>query len=191
MACQVLYVAHTGDSGAVMACAAFDLQFPLRLTADHKPNRPDEHARIQDAGGNIDEARDRVVSDPKPHNHRVTLLNMSRCAPADVHTETLVLFLQDWQSQPRGQRAHRRMPAATIVCILPWTSCMPHTATVPLQRVAARWVSGYDQASPYSALKLYTNVHTWRQEWLNKILPAAEHVRRMLSGSFNRSRAEC
>lgn len=78
VAWQVLYVAHTGDSGAVMACTSFDVHFPLRLTSDHKPNRPDEHARIQDAGGNIDERRDRVVSDPKPHNNRVTLLNMSR-----------------------------------------------------------------------------------------------------------------
>ena len=80
VAWQVLYVAHTGDSGAVMACTSFDVHFPLRLTSDHKPNRPDEHARINHAGGNIDERRDRVVSDPKPHNNRVTLLNMSRCA---------------------------------------------------------------------------------------------------------------
>jgi serine/threonine protein phosphatase PrpC len=36
---QVLYVAHAGDSGAVMACTSFSLSFPLRLTADHKPNR--------------------------------------------------------------------------------------------------------------------------------------------------------
>ena len=35
----MLYVAHAGDSGAVMACSSFDLSFPLRLTADHKPNR--------------------------------------------------------------------------------------------------------------------------------------------------------
>ncbi len=80
VAWQVLYVAHTGDSGAVMACTSFDVHFPLRLTSDHKPNRPDEHARIHHAGGNIDERRDRVVSDPKPHNNRITLLNMSRCA---------------------------------------------------------------------------------------------------------------
>ena len=36
---QVLYVAHAGDSGAIMACTSFSLSFPLRLTADHKPNR--------------------------------------------------------------------------------------------------------------------------------------------------------
>ena len=36
---QVLYIAHAGDSGAVMACTSFSLSFPLRLTADHKPNR--------------------------------------------------------------------------------------------------------------------------------------------------------
>lgn len=44
---QVMYVAHCGDSGAVMACTSYDLHFPLRLTTDHKPNRADEHARIQ------------------------------------------------------------------------------------------------------------------------------------------------
>jgi serine/threonine protein phosphatase PrpC len=77
---QVLYVAHVGDSGAVMACSSFDLHFPLRLTTDHKPNRPDEHARISDVGGAIDEQHNRVVSEPKPHNGRVTLLSMSRCA---------------------------------------------------------------------------------------------------------------
>ncbi len=78
---QVLYVAHVGDSAAVMACTAYNLHFPLRLTTDHKPNRPDEHARISDAGGAIDERHNRVVSEPKPHNGRVTLLSMSRCRP--------------------------------------------------------------------------------------------------------------
>ncbi|EIE26090.1 protein serine/threonine phosphatase 2C [Coccomyxa subellipsoidea C-169] len=76
---HVLYLAHVGDSGAVMVCTAYDLHFPLRLTTDHKPNRPDEHARIAGAGGAIDERHNRVVSEPKPHNGRVTLLSMSRC----------------------------------------------------------------------------------------------------------------
>lgn len=78
----MLYLAHVGDSGAVMACTAYDLHFPLRLTTDHKPNRPDEHARIAGAGGAIDERHNRVVSEPKSHNGRVTLLSMSRCAHA-------------------------------------------------------------------------------------------------------------
>ena len=73
-----MYIAHCGDSGAVMACTSYDLHFPLRLTTDHKPNRADEHARIQAANGNIDEQHNRVVSEPKPHNGRVTLLSMSR-----------------------------------------------------------------------------------------------------------------
>ncbi|CAL5218369.1 g37 [Coccomyxa viridis] len=76
---HVMYIAHCGDSGAVMACTSYDLHFPLRLTTDHKPNRADEHARIQAANGNIDEKHNRVVSEPKPHNGRVTLLSMSRC----------------------------------------------------------------------------------------------------------------
>jgi hypothetical protein len=75
---QVLYVAHVGDSGAVMACKSYDISFPLRLTKDHKPNRPDEHARIKHAGGRIDEGRNRVYQE-KPHNNRITLLSMSRC----------------------------------------------------------------------------------------------------------------
>ena len=77
-ALQVMYIAHCGDSGAVMACTSYDLHFPLRLTTDHKPNRADEHARIQAANGNVDEQHNRVVSEPKPHNGRVTLLSMSR-----------------------------------------------------------------------------------------------------------------
>lgn len=70
-------MAHAGDSGAIMACSSYDLLFPLRLTSDHKPNRPDEHARITRAGGGIDEERDRVVQ-MKPFDKRVTMLNMSR-----------------------------------------------------------------------------------------------------------------
>lgn len=93
-AMQVMYIAHCGDSGAVMACTSYDLHFPLRLTTDHKPNRADEHARIQAANGNIDEQHNRVVSEPKPHNGRVTLLSMSRyCSNAQ-------LLL--WLSMPAG-----------------------------------------------------------------------------------------
>ena len=81
-----MYIAHCGDSGAVMACTSYDLHFPLRLTTDHKPNRADEHARIQAANGNIDEQHNRVVSEPKPHNGRVTLLSMSRwVCDSDLH----------------------------------------------------------------------------------------------------------
>jgi hypothetical protein len=39
---QVLYVAHAGDSRAVLASDGE----ALRLTADHKPDRPDECARV-------------------------------------------------------------------------------------------------------------------------------------------------
>lgn len=75
---QKLYVAHTGDSGAVLACTASELEFPLRLTTDHKPNRPDERERIEKSGGLVDERRNRVVSTPKKETNRVTMLNMSR-----------------------------------------------------------------------------------------------------------------
>lgn len=34
----------------------------------------------RDAGGSIDERHNRVISEPKAHNGRVTLLSMSRCA---------------------------------------------------------------------------------------------------------------
>ena len=82
MLLQRLYVGHTGDSGAVMACTAGDLDFPLRLTMDHKPNRPDEKERIERSGGVVDEKRNRVVSMPKKETNRVTMLNMSRCDPS-------------------------------------------------------------------------------------------------------------
>ena len=39
---QVLYVAHAGDSRAVLASDGE----ALRLTSDHKPDRPDECARV-------------------------------------------------------------------------------------------------------------------------------------------------
>ena len=78
MVLQRLYVGHTGDSGAIMACTAGDLEFLLRLTTDHKPNRPDEKERIERAGGTVDEKRNRVVSTPKKETNRVTMLNMSR-----------------------------------------------------------------------------------------------------------------
>lgn len=39
---EVLYVAHAGDSRAVLASD----RKALRLTADHKPDRPDECARV-------------------------------------------------------------------------------------------------------------------------------------------------
>ena len=39
---EVLYVAHAGDSRAVLASGGK----ALRLTADHKPDRPDECARV-------------------------------------------------------------------------------------------------------------------------------------------------
>ena len=79
MLLQRMYVGHTGDSGAVMACTAGDLDFPLRLTLDHKPTRPDEKERIERCGGVVDEKRNRVVSTPKKETNRVTMLNMSRC----------------------------------------------------------------------------------------------------------------
>ncbi|KAK9839238.1 hypothetical protein WJX81_003454 [Elliptochloris bilobata] len=71
---DVLYVAHAGDSRAVLSS---DSQ-ALRLTSDHKPDRPDECARVWAAGGRIMESRNRVVSAPKEHGRRVTLLAMTR-----------------------------------------------------------------------------------------------------------------
>ena len=147
---EVLYMAHAGDSCAVLASDGK----ALRLTVDHKPDRPDECARVwvrprfltlhtlrhvihlihlerhavafrrsvhsprlmhaqkgmhsppsdtqpalccklstrasrrallcyaQAAGGRIMESRNRVVSAPKEHGKRVTLLAMTRCGPA-------------------------------------------------------------------------------------------------------------
>lgn len=45
-----LFVAHTGDSRAVLVHRSGDVSV---LTSDHKPNRPDERRRIQDLGGSV------------------------------------------------------------------------------------------------------------------------------------------
>ena len=97
-----MYIAHCGDSGAVMACTSYDLHFPLRLTTDHKPNRADEHARIQAANGNIDEKHNRVVSEPKPHNGRVTLLSMSRYCIQLTKTVAVVPAVTDELTTPHA-----------------------------------------------------------------------------------------
>ncbi len=107
---QVLYIAHVGDSGAVMACKAYDLHFPLRLTTDHKPNRPDEHARIQGAGGSIDERHNRVISEPKSHNGRVTLLSMSRCGNMS-------------HSPPTPPPVFVVLGVSGTACLSPWRLC--------------------------------------------------------------------
>ncbi len=44
-----LYVAHAGDSRAVLCCAGK----AVALTDDHKPGRPDEKQRIEDLGGEV------------------------------------------------------------------------------------------------------------------------------------------
>lgn len=73
---KVMYVAHTGDSRAVLAQKKGDKWVAKDLTEDHKPNLPVEKERIEKAGG-------RVVFDGY-FNHRVFTkdgqggLNMSR-----------------------------------------------------------------------------------------------------------------
>ena len=46
----------------------------------------------QAANGNIDEQHNRVVSEPKPHNGRVTLLSMSRWVPGLPSCHPFLLF---------------------------------------------------------------------------------------------------
>lgn len=71
-----LVVAHCGDSRAVLGCRKGKSYEAVELTVDHKPNLPEEKARIEKAGG-------RVVFDGY-FNHRVFTkdgrggLNMSR-----------------------------------------------------------------------------------------------------------------
>ncbi len=131
---QVLYIAHVGDSGAVMACKAYDLHFPLRLTTDHKPNRPDEHARIQGAGGSIDERHNRVISEPKPHNGRVTLLSMSRCGTACLPSlkpcppRTLLSTLEHIAKKHRGVNGrmtiYKSLQNRFSACIYNWVETL-------------------------------------------------------------------
>lgn len=129
-------MAHAGDSGAIMACLSDDLLFPLRLTSDHKPNRPDEHARITRAGGGIDKERDRVVQE-KPFDKRVTMLNMSRCKlfilctclsenhPFAPEAQAPVADTSYWVC-PRSGTPSNRVPnigdLSFIECILLWSS---------------------------------------------------------------------
>lgn len=79
---NVLHVAHVGDSRCVLAKYKQEAEEHLRwnaydLTVDHKPNMPEERARIEAAGG-------RVIYDGGwnyrvyARNHRGPGLNMSR-----------------------------------------------------------------------------------------------------------------
>lgn len=67
-------MAHAGDSGAILirdgkAC---------RLTQDHKPSVPKERERIESRGGEIDEARDRVIKPAETSGEYTGTLAMSR-----------------------------------------------------------------------------------------------------------------
>lgn len=71
---EVLYVAHAGDSRAVLCRGGAAVQ----LTQDHKPvSVPEERRRIEAAGGEL-HSDDRVVSNPEGIKH--SRLNMSRWA---------------------------------------------------------------------------------------------------------------
>ena len=47
---RTLYIANSGDSRAVLGTA----EGVEGLSDDHKPNRPDEKKRVEDAGGVVD-----------------------------------------------------------------------------------------------------------------------------------------
>ena len=63
---------HVGDSGAFVIRDGK----ARRLTRDHKPTDPKEAKRIEEAGGKVHTALNRVYSADKG-----TLLAMSRCCP--------------------------------------------------------------------------------------------------------------
>ena len=50
---NLLSVAHIGDSKACIAKQVGDQIFPEWLTVDHKPNKPNELARIEQCGGSL------------------------------------------------------------------------------------------------------------------------------------------
>ena len=58
---------------------------------------------IQAANGNIDEQHNRVVSEPKPHNGRVTLLSMSRWVPELLSCHRLMSFRGSFMHGPFHQ----------------------------------------------------------------------------------------
>jgi serine/threonine protein phosphatase PrpC len=63
---NVLYSAHCGDCRAVLAQGGHGKLKNLRLTEDHKPNRPDEKARVEAAGGIVaHQGCWRVVIEPR------------------------------------------------------------------------------------------------------------------------------
>ena len=72
-ALQVLYTAHVGDSGAIIDRSGT----AYRLTEDHKPYMKVERQRIQEAGGQLVENGNRVLSNAK-EDGRASMLAMSR-----------------------------------------------------------------------------------------------------------------
>ena len=73
LALQVLYTAHVGDSGAIIDRSGT----AYRLTEDHKPYMKVERQRIQEAGGQLVENGNRVLSNAK-EDGRASMLAMSR-----------------------------------------------------------------------------------------------------------------
>lgn len=73
LALQVLYTAHVGDSGAIIDRSGT----AYRLTEDHKPYMKAERQRIQEAGGQLVENGNRVLSNAK-EDGRASMLAMSR-----------------------------------------------------------------------------------------------------------------
>ena len=69
----MLYTAHVGDSGAIIDRGGT----AYRLTEDHKPYMKAERQRIQEAGGQLVENGNRVLSNAKDDG-RASMLAMSR-----------------------------------------------------------------------------------------------------------------
>ena len=78
---QVLYTAHVGDSGAIIDRGGT----AYRLTEDHKPYMKAERQRIQQAGGQLVENGNRVLSNAK-EDGRASMLAMSRYHSAWLQT---------------------------------------------------------------------------------------------------------
>ena len=76
----MLYTAHVGDSGAIIDRSGT----AYRLTEDHKPYMKVERQRIQEAGGQLVENGNRVLSNAK-EDGRASMLAMSRYFPNSLH----------------------------------------------------------------------------------------------------------
>ncbi|GAO52736.1 protein serine/threonine phosphatase 2C [Saitoella complicata NRRL Y-17804] len=103
-----LVVADVGDSRAVLAVSSEGKLTPLRLSRDFSPTDPDEHERIERAGGQVDN-----------ETHRVGGINMSR-ALGDFAYKTPLVESRDPPPAIRVARAEGREITSDLISRVPF-----------------------------------------------------------------------